>query len=131
MTNTSWKNEIKFPDYSCKYCGCVGWKVGFYLDSGGNPKYPFVCALCDKRTQHFAKRKAVEASGVEIHGIHPMTPPFICEVCGAEGTHNHHWAPSALFGIEDEQWPKSYLCQPCHTRWHQIVTPNISNVKKA
>ena len=46
-----------------------------------------------------------------------------CEVCGTEGAENHHWAPSALFGSESERWPQSYLCQPCHARWHQVVTP--------
>ena len=125
MVNTSWKNELNYPDYNCKHCGSFGWKVGFYVDAGGKPKYPFVCLGCGRRTQHFAKRKAVEASGVAVHQMHPMTLPFVCEVCGEEGAEEHHWAPWHLFGDEANRWPTSFLCRTCHERWHGVVTPNM------
>ncbi|WP_425518228.1 HNH endonuclease [Nitratireductor kimnyeongensis] len=49
-----------------------------------------------------------------------------CERCGStEGTEVHHWAPWHLFDDADE-WPTSNLCKSCHTRWHRIVTPNMS-----
>jgi hypothetical protein len=50
-----------------------------------------------------------------------------CERCGTIGTgvENHHWAPRHLF--EDyEQWPQSLLCPSCHEKWHQIVTPRMT-----
>jgi hypothetical protein len=125
MVSTSWKNELKFPESDCKYCGCNSWKVGFYTDAGGNPKYPFVCVACGKRTQRFAKRKAVETSGIEVHRMHPMTLPYVCEVCDSEGAERHHWAPEHLFESDSEKWPTSYLCPPCHKKWHDIVTPNM------
>jgi len=126
MTSTSWKNELEYPTYPCKYCKGLGWKVGYYTDAGGAPKYPFVCVGCGKRTQHFAKRKAVEAAGVEPVPLSPMTMPFVCEVCNTSGAERHHWAPSSLFGSEADKWPTSYLCRACHERWHRTVTPSLN-----
>ncbi len=126
MVNTSWKNEIKYPDRACRRCGGKGWGIGHYVDAGGNPKYPFYCLGCGTRIPGFAKRRAVEASGVAVKEMFPLTPPFICEVCGAEGAEEHHWAPTHLFGDEADGWPKSYLCPSCHRRWHALVTPRMS-----
>lgn len=123
MTSSSWKNEIRYPGHACKHCGEAVWRVGFYIDAGGNPKYPFVCVACGRRTPQFAQRKAVERSGIEVLELHPMQLPFVCEVCGAEGAENHHWAPFYLFGEEADMWPQSYLCPACHRRWHEVVTP--------
>ena len=131
MTNTSWKNEIKYPEHPCKHCGVIGWGVGHYVDAGGTPKYPFYCLNCGKRISGFAKRQAVEKSNIEIKQLHPLQLPFICEACGSEGAENHHWAPWALFGNEANGWPQSYLCSTCHKKWHSIVTPNINGTKKA
>lgn len=47
-----------------------------------------------------------------------------CERCGSSGTELHHWAPRALFD-DCELWPKSYLCRPCHRRWHTTATPGL------
>jgi hypothetical protein len=102
-----------------------------YRDAAGQPKYPFVCVGCGLQTKHFAKRAAVESSGVDVEQLHSRELPAVCEVCGAEGAENHHWAPEALFGSESASWPTSFLCQKCHSRWHQIVTPNISGRPKA
>jgi hypothetical protein len=44
--------------------------------------------------------------------------PRPCERCGSpDGTQLHHWAPYAIFADADA-WPKSWLCQPCHSTWH-------------
>ena len=44
-----------------------------------------------------------------------------CERCGTTAElHLHHWAPSAAFEDADE-WPVSWLCRPCHVRWHRIM----------
>lgn len=131
MTNTSWKNDINYPSHPCKHCGWTDWGVGHYVDSGGQPRYPFYCMHCRKRIPGFAKRKAVEKSNVDIKEMFPLQLPFICEVCGAEGAQNHHWAPWHIFGNEANSWPQSYLCQPCHERWHALVTPNANGTRKA
>lgn len=50
-------------------------------------------------------------------------PP--CVVCGCFGTQVHHWAPQAIFGIDEaDRWPISYLCRPCHRRWHELTHTN-------
>ncbi len=132
MSSTSWKNEINYPDYECPKCKqSKCWFIGFYTDAGGAPKYPFVCFNCGHRTQHFVKRKIVQNSGIEPKILDPKIPPYFCEVCNSEGAQNHHWAPWALFGNEANSWPQSYLCQTCHQKWHNIVTPNINGIKKA
>ena len=130
MTSTTHKNKINYPEYSCPRCKGFGWKIGFYRDAGGQPKYPFVCAGCDLQTKHFAKRAAVEAADIEVKKLHSRVLPAVCEVCGVEGAENHHWAPEALFGSESASWPTSYLCQKCHSRWHQLVTQNANGAKK-
>ena len=48
-----------------------------------------------------------------------------CAKCGSRGAEEHHWAPKALFRNAAEEWPKDYLCKPCHDEWHIIVTPQL------
>jgi len=121
-------NEIKYPTERCKNCGGLGWGVGFYVDAGGSPKYPFYCLGCGKRIPGFAKRNAVERSGIPVKHMFPATLPFVCEKCGKEGAQQHHWAPTHLFGDQAESWPKSFLCPQCHQEWHDLVTPNMGKV---
>ena len=125
MTSASWKNEITTPDEPCKYCGQKCWFVGHFVDAGGHPKYPFVCFLCGRRSQRYAKRKVVERSGVTPVELHPQIPPFVCEVCGEQGAQEHHWAPTHIFGDDADIWPKSFLCTRHHELWHKLVTPNM------
>lgn len=40
-----------------------------------------------------------------------------CERCGRIGSQYHHWAPQAIF-VDADDWPASWLCQPCHSTWH-------------
>jgi|SRR5688572_4542290 len=44
-----------------------------------------------------------------------------CERCGELGTETHHWAPTAIFGIESHQWPTAQLCRVCHSEWHSMM----------
>ncbi len=48
---------------------------------------------------------------------HLEGPP--CQVCGEFGTELHHWAPTAIFGLEASAWPTAYLCTACHQEWHR------------
>ena len=43
-----------------------------------------------------------------------------CERCGEVETELHHWAPLHLFA-DAADWPQSYLCIPCHLRWHARI----------
>jgi hypothetical protein len=59
------------------------------------------------------------------HGC-PTCSIVSCEHCGSyRDLQLHHWAPWALFGAECNEWPTSWLCQPCHALWHKTVTPNM------
>ena len=124
--------SIRWPKYACTRCGMKNhWCIRRCFNLGGQETHLFVCTYCGERTQDFiSKAAAVEAraAGFEILDIPPgyQAKRPKCEVCGAEGAENHHWAPYALFGGEADSWPQSFLCQPCHQRWHAIVTPKIS-----
>jgi DNA-directed RNA polymerase subunit M/transcription elongation factor TFIIS len=130
-------------DGKCSSCGHDEFTIGEGRNVRGDPTYPFVCDRCGYVEAQYAKRKDAMAyaqdhgplrrvittteRGVargKIAPSHAMTEP--CAVCGATGdSQEHHWAPWHLFGDEAERWPTSWLCQKCHTRWHQIVTPNM------
>lgn len=131
----------------CAKCGYGGFVICEGRNARGEPTYPFVCNQCGYIEAQYAKRKVamdyaakhgplqrvvttterMQLSGRSV-ATDSMTIP--CEVCGSVGaTQEHHWAPWHLFGEEAQRWPKSMLCQPCHTRWHQIVTPNMGRVQ--
>ncbi len=120
------RKPFEWPGYPCPECGFEKqWLVGKAKNSGGHNVCVFYCGHCSHRTTHFvACRSALEA-GVEPDEIKTNWKLPSCEVCGKEGAENHHWAPYALFGGESERWPRSYLCQECHAKWHRIVTPNM------
>ena len=120
--------EIVWPEYACKACGMTGtWGIARCRNQGGAVQHLFVCA-CGHRTTHFISKKAIAASGIEPIEIEPTRPRHRCEVCSSEGAELHHWAPFHLFGIQSDRWPTSYLCPPCHKRWHDIVTPEMSTM---
>jgi len=130
---------------SCSACGSTSMAIGVAVNRAGATIYPFYCLDCRYVTQQYAKKndaldyarehgplvEVLTRTGVKVlQGKVPATierrsyPP--CEVCGsAEKIELHHWAPFHLFWIEADKWPTSYLCQPCHVRWHQTVTPNM------
>jgi hypothetical protein len=108
------KSLIEGP---CPECGSKEWKIGKLIDSGGSVRYPWFCGLCGARSQLYVKKKEV------LDSLVPLIADLrqhSCEVCGNFGAQLHHWAPRSIF--EDaEVWPKGYLCQPCHSRWHSVM----------
>ena len=128
----------------CRECG----SAEFFIGEGRNARdaviYPHVCKRCGWVSDQYASRAQANAYIAEfgplvrvqtksermrVAGKAGPTPAMTkpCEVCGAIGdSQEHHWAPWFLFGPEAERWPTSWLCQPCHTRWHQVVTPNMA-----
>jgi DNA-directed RNA polymerase subunit M/transcription elongation factor TFIIS len=127
-------------------CGGTEMSIGEAVTTDGRTIYPFVCVSCGAVQSQYAKAAIAEEHARE-HGPLPkvqtrtMAKPrqFAamakaaeerrCEVCGGSNAQQHHWAPWHLFGDEAQEWPTSYLCQPCHTRWHQIVTPDMGQSK--
>jgi hypothetical protein len=141
---------MKIPDRAkkCPHCGLSPMAIGITQNRAGATVYPFFCDGCGEVTQQYASRAA--SAEYALHGplrevmtktarkvalgLAPaeiekrIMPP--CEVCGStDKIEEHHWAPWHLFGEEAEKWPKSYLCQPCHVRWHQTVTPDMGKRK--
>lgn len=138
---------MKIPERAkqCPSCRSDAMAVGVTRNRAGTTIYPFFCLHCGEVTQQYAGKK-VAAEYAAKHGVltevltktavkvlngeelaeieRRVMPP--CEVCGSvEKIEQHHWAPFHLFGAECEKWPTSFLCQPCHVRWHQTVTPNM------
>lgn len=124
-------NLFQWPEYSCKKCKNKNWEVRRCINQGGHETFLYVCESCGERTTHFIRKKLVKSAGIQAKDIEPKRARHKCEVCGSAGAEKHHWAPCALFGNEAEKWPKSYLCTSCHRKWHDVVTPNISQIKKA
>src|SRR5579885_519981 len=120
------QKPFEWPDYACPK-GELEQQlvVRRCINAGGQSTCLFVCGHCGHRTQHFVSVKSVKRAGLESLDIEATTPLPACAVCGVRGAERHHWAPSALFGNESERWPTSFLCQRCHSRWHQKVTPRI------
>lgn len=128
------------PDYSsfkyvkkhkeeCHKCGWHSWELVKQKNRGGTWQYRYMCQNCEYLVPKFVKKSDIQSSGFDVDTVPIMGDRHTCEVCGHNGAQNHHWAPWALFGEEAESWPQSYLCQTCHTRWHQVVTPNINKQK--
>jgi len=118
--------------------------IGVAVTAAGTTVYPYVCTRCGT-VQHQYARLAVALEWARLNGrlrrvkmdTERKRPELFakrraeianrkCEVCGEGHAQWHHWAPRYLFGSEAEKWPKSLLCQSCHTRWHQRVTPRMS-----
>lgn len=117
------KHAYKIARLACNYCEEVGrFSVGKFLDPSGQIKYPWYCTACYKRTVLFEPKH----EHLVYTAVFDTAELNQCEVCGKDGAEGHHWAPRKLFGNECERWPMGFLCQYCHARWHQIVTPNIN-----
>jgi hypothetical protein len=108
-------------------CGCYDADVELVIVVCGNSvnQFKFVCQGCGAKSGPVSHRSLPEpwrelATIIQINERIP-TPP--CERCGSDDdTQYHHMAPRELFP-DAEEWPGVYLCQPCHTRYHQIMTP--------
>ena len=90
--------------------------------------YPYVCRACKQGRGPFEKAEIAVALRPQGGFLlwQDRSGEVQCVVCGSNGAQLHHWAPRHLFQDAD-QWPMSPLCVPCHTRWHDIVTPHMSS----
>jgi|ERR1700722_1850699 len=88
------------------------------------------CLACNRKaTTHIARSKLSAADMVDARLIRSdfdpnrWTQTETCERCGAVGVELHHWAPRAVFGVEEaDKWPTSALCPKCHTEWHRRMS---------
>lgn len=135
----------------CPQCGSEAMFIGRAETQHGRTIYPNCCGDC---SAIFATQQATAAEVVaweQQHGrpnrVYTRTEERLnrgeevskriphgkpCEACGSlDKVEAHHWAPAHLFGIESNKWPVGFLCQPCHARWHRIVTPEMGKQKGA
>ena len=94
-----------------------------FVNDGGHITYPLVCALCGYRARVMVPKRVIAQLELEAPELARAWALPHCAVCGALGAEEHHWAPWSKFGEESERWPTSPLCQRCHARWHQVMTP--------
>jgi hypothetical protein len=103
-----------------KCCDPPLWGIAKLLVAG-HVRFPWYCRQCGKLTNVYEPK--------HDHIIYTMVvdnaPETQCEMCGKYGAELHHWAPRHLFGDQANKWPTSYLCQSCHSIWHQAVTPDM------
>lgn len=120
---------------TCERCGALS----DYRDSlvraispNGAARVYHQCRACGENTfkparwlSHNRVRWALVTGNVdELPIVEDQRGGMRCEVCDVAEGEWHHWAPQAMFPDADK-WPMSYLCRPCHKRWHQTVTPGL------
>lgn len=130
---------------ACAACHSQNIAIGEARNIRDQVIHPYYCADCGEVMTQYASKAAARAYGISsrqaLKRVYTVTEKKVasgelnladfdhnhpCEVCGSTGdTQVHHWAPFHLFGDESYDWPTGHLCQACHTRWHQLVTPNM------
>ena len=123
----------------CLKCESEDLKIGITNTQSGSTIYPVYCNQCgDVSNKYIKKHVAIEyaLTNGPLEYVETNTAKWMkekqqqikCEVCDTNEGELHHWAPQYLFPNADS-WPKSYLCRACHRKWHDLVTPNMSNKK--
>lgn len=121
----------------CLKCESEDLKIGITNTQSGSTIYPVYCNQCgDVSNKYIKKHVAIEyaITNGPLEYVETNTAKWMkekqrqikCEVCDINEGELHHWAPQYLFPDADS-WPKSYLCRACHRKWHDLVTPNMSN----
>ena len=121
----------------CLKCESEDLKIGITNTQSGSTIYPVYCNQCgDVSNKYIKKHVALEyaLTNGPLEYVETNTAKWMkekqrqikCEVCDINEGELHHWAPQYLFSDADS-WPKSYLCRACHRKWHDLVTPNMSN----
>lgn len=121
----------------CLKCESEDLKIGITNTQSGSTIYPVYCNQCgDVSNKYIKKHVAIEyaITNGPLEYVETNTAKWMkekqrqikCEVCDINEGELHHWAPQYLFPDADS-WPMSYLCRACHRKWHDLVTPNMSN----
>jgi protein-arginine kinase activator protein McsA len=121
----------------CKTCGSDQLRPGITNIASGATVYPIYCAACGEVFAKYVKKSIAQQYAIKngpLQYLKTKTAEYIekrqiqikCEVCDANEGELHHGAPQYLFPDSDS-WPMSYLCRACHRKWHDLVTPNMSN----
>lgn len=114
-------NKKPHHGYHCSRTSPVAM-LGKVRTRNGTIQYKSYCPECRNVGANFPHTDiaGLDEDRIPFIRIHDVEP---CERCGSvDGTELHHWAPKYLFDDADD-WPTSYLCRACHTKWHRAVTP--------
>lgn len=129
------------PDFTHKKGECRNCKIQttatlhLHVKTDGSQCFVWKCDRCNCCAPHnkgvwWIKKEIVRQylNDEEISCLPVLmeSPENRCVVCGERFAQMHHWAPRAIFGDKvAEQWPKDYLCEWCHKKWHKTVTPQL------
>jgi hypothetical protein len=118
--DVKWKprHSHKFTGKHCE-CGSTGWAICRYITSAGHTRHAWFCKQCDKRSNIYEPNHP-HLLYVKVFDESETTA---CEKCGRLGAEEHHWMPRHLSPDECDKWPTGFLCQGCHSVWHDTVTP--------
>ena len=108
----------------CGKCLSINWGQGVAKTLSGSTIYPYYCLDCGEVSCIYERKKITLQQlpkQIETNSIKKGYKMETCDVCGAEGTENHYWAPRSVFGNESSLWPVSNLCIKCHLKWHNMM----------
>ena len=117
------KHGYKIHATYCPKCQGNEWAIGKLLCASGQIKFPWFCRACNKRTSFYEPNH----SHIVYAKVFDDRAENECEKCGRIGAELHHWMPRHLAPDTCEKWPVGYLCQECHSTWHNTVTPGMSD----
>ncbi len=115
------RHAYKIRAKACN-CGAMSWAIARFITYAGHIRHVWFCQACNHRSNlyepnhpHLVYVKVFDESEVTA-----------CEKCGRLGAEEHHWMPRHLNPEAADQWPTGFLCQSCHSEWHNTVTPGMN-----
>ncbi len=117
----------------CKRCNSIQpVTLGQFINRASHISYGLRCDTCNGNVPDSKGRIWIPKEDLKTAGIDSESVPLLsfssgnrCAKCGERGAQLHHWAPKHLFNHGADYWPTDYLCDDCHLKWHNLVTPNM------
>ena len=112
---------------TCKRCNRITiQEICRGISLSGSEYYAWWCHTCGwwAGSGDWIKKEFLTQQGIDLTIIRTAVKQTgeRCARCHARGAEYHHWAPKKFFGSnEAENWPKDYLCVPCHLLWHKTI----------
>lgn len=112
---------------NCKKEVSVGLRKQVY--SNGAVAVFYVCLASDPPHRLLKNGSSISHERARMYGFDINAIPLFASVhlyidcavfgCQNPGVEDHHFAPSCVWGNEDNNWPRALLCKPHHDEWHK------------